>query len=78
VSSKVSYKVSSKVSSGSVLQGILWGVLQGCPPPGVSSKVSSREDTLPILFIYRKLYSLNMMSIPNPFLKSYTFYLLIN
>jgi hypothetical protein len=36
---------------------------QGCPPR-VSSKVSSREDILPILFIYRKLYSLPATTIP--------------
>jgi hypothetical protein len=43
-----SCKVSSKVSSGVSFKGVLKGVLQ----------VSSREDTLPILFIYQKLYSL--------------------
>jgi transposase len=52
-----------------VLQGVLHGILQvvnrGCPPRDPprcplrrSPEVSSRVDTLHILFIYRKLYSL--------------------
>jgi hypothetical protein len=44
----------------------LQGVLQRCPPRvpfGVSSKVSSRKDTLPILFINRKLYSLHFHTV---------------
>jgi hypothetical protein len=40
--------VSSGLSSGGALQDVLQGVIQ----------VSSREDTLSILFIYRKLSSL--------------------
>jgi hypothetical protein len=59
VSSNVSSNVSSKVSSR--------GVLQGCPPR-CASGVSSKEDTHPILFIYRKLDSLEVdfhFTLPN-------------
>jgi hypothetical protein len=66
-SGRVLWDVPPGVSSGGVLHGVLWG---NPPGPGVSSlgvfqrvlhgvlQVSSREDTLPILFIYQNLYSL--------------------
>jgi hypothetical protein len=68
---RVSSEVSSRCPSGcpprcpprclpGVRQGVLQGVRQGVRQGVLQGvlQVSAREDTLPILFIYRKLYSL--------------------